>query len=77
MHLKLAVDGSGACYFEGIPLELEKPIENFTDEEKRTNPLAVLQAAIREREQLSDERNFEESTDLASLPKEFDVKKML
>ena len=50
VHLKIAVDGSGECFFEGLPMELEKPLKNFSYEEKRTNPLTVLQAVLRERE---------------------------
>ena len=46
----MQIEENGSVIFEGLPKEFVYALNNFTDEELKTNPLVCLSAAIRERE---------------------------
>jgi hypothetical protein len=48
--ISMVVSETGKVTFEGLPEDLEPSMSQFTDVEKRTNPLLTIQAVIRERE---------------------------
>ena len=46
----MQIEENGSVIFEGLPKEFVYALNNFTEEELKTNPLVCLSAAIRERE---------------------------
>lgn len=60
----------------GLPVELEPSMSQFTDLEKRSNPLLTIQAVIRERERVGLEAPKAQLL-LDDMPNEFKAKQML
>jgi len=46
----MVTDSNGKVTFDGLPAQYANPLNAFSDEELRTNPLICLQALIRNAE---------------------------